>query len=500
MRLLTESPLGRSLSVFLAAWIALPATGVGTARAQVESDELQQTLTPGTPEEEERSTEEAARLGEIVLEKPVDPERYVLGPGDLLQVVILGGPSPSYHLPVLPEGSVFVPQVGPVRAAGKTLARFREDLREALRRRYRNVEYHCLLEQVRSFVVYITGEVHQPGAVRARGVDRVSDLVRRAGGVTSLGSERSIQIRKGDSVVTRADLWAFRRFGDLERNPNLASGQNLYVPLLDRQVEVRGRVRKRGRFELCEGEELGALLEMVGGFLPGAERDNIRVERTDDQGRAHAFVTSADRDTFALRDHDVVIVPPGDLAEPSVFVEGEGHWAGRLAYHEGDRVSDLISKIGDLSQVADLDRVTIEREEEGGDSRILPVDLRALLEGDESADFPLEQGDALNVPVRSQVVYMAGQVRTPGPLPYHSDWPAERYIAMAGGPETASSFGSFEIISPNGERRGGDRAEVVYRGETIYLKTRTSKQILDIMVGLGTLTSLVLSIVALSRN
>ena len=114
-----------------------------------------------------------------ILEKAIDPDRYVLGPFDALGVTIMGPDSRTYTLNVLPEGDVLIPGVGPVHADGLTLTEFRRALAAKVDMYFRNIELYCYLETPALFRVFVTGEVANPGVVAVSGVERVTDAIGR---------------------------------------------------------------------------------------------------------------------------------------------------------------------------------------------------------------------------------------------------------------------------------------------------------------------------------
>lgn len=88
---------------------------------------------------------------------------------------------------------------------------------------------------------------------------------------------------------------------------------------------------------------------------------------------------------------------------------------------------------------------------------------------------------------------------SPGEIEFQRGLPAERYVAMAGGPNNSGTMDKISIYAPDGSKRDGDRESVVFRGETILVKRKTSKIFGTVFLSLSTVTSLVLSIVAVTR-
>src|SRR5688572_3337381 len=96
------------------------------------------------------------------LDQPINPDEYVIGPGDQF-VLVAKSSGAQYNLIVLPGGSVLVPNAGMVNAAGLTITKFREELRRVATTYFRGGEFLCELVVPRTFVVYVLGDVRRPG-------------------------------------------------------------------------------------------------------------------------------------------------------------------------------------------------------------------------------------------------------------------------------------------------------------------------------------------------
>ncbi|MFH1754237.1 MAG: polysaccharide biosynthesis/export family protein, partial [Candidatus Latescibacterota bacterium] len=151
------------------------------------------------PEDTEAKWERTQRT--YLLEGPIDPDSYILGPMDQL-ILIFGGPeNTTTSLRILPEGIVVLPNIGPFAAAGYTLSEFKEKLLAALSRYYKNVDIDLQLLTPRAFHVFVLGEVSNPGPVEMHAPFRVSEALEGAGGVTVRGTLREIEIRESDQLV-----------------------------------------------------------------------------------------------------------------------------------------------------------------------------------------------------------------------------------------------------------------------------------------------------------
>lgn len=195
--------------------------------------------------------------------------------------------------------------------------------------------------------VAVEGEVSFPGEYGiTEGEDRLSDVIRRAGGVTedaSLGLARVVRT----SVEGTEDLeytrlmemdvddmspseYAYYKsrsrqlpgtlsvdfkkalVGDASQDPLLLGGDRIEIPKRETMVEVIGQVARPGRVTHVPGERLGYYVRQAGGYTPDASRSGTRVINAMTGERRRA------RRAGELQPGDVVWVPerePIDLWE-----------------------------------------------------------------------------------------------------------------------------------------------------------------------------------------
>jgi protein involved in polysaccharide export with SLBB domain len=105
----------------------------------------------------------------------------------------------------------------------------------------------------------------------------------------------------------------------------------------------------------------------------------------------------------------------------------------------------------------------------------------------------------ISFPPREKQVFVTGEVVLPGPVPFLPGYTAERYIALAGGPNESGSYNRVDIFAMDGSLRAGDRHAPVYRGETIVVKQKLSRIFGAWLYGAAAITGLMLSIYAVTQ-
>jgi protein involved in polysaccharide export with SLBB domain len=443
-----------------------------------------------------------AKIAPRGLDAPVDPDTYVIGPADQFLLVLRGKAQREFSLQVLPEGVVILPNHGAFPVAGLTINQFRAELKKHLKQYYKNVDFDCQLVTPRHFVVYVLGEVEKPGAVELHAPFRVSTAIEEAEGLTFRGSDRYIEIRENGKTVREVDLYLFLNQGIVAENPVLREGQSVYVPARHTTAVALGEVWHPQTLEIRPGETVADIVRYAGGPTNYADLDRVIVESYDRSSRATIEYYSFEQiDTVAVQNRDIVVMPDRRTFQGGDYVQlrGGGGREGKVYIEEGETIGSFIPRFARLMEDHDIERAVIERENEDGSTSYIPVDFEKLIAGDREADVPLQRGDIISVPLMDDLVYVSGEVVSPGEIPFQRGLPAERYIAMAGGPTRAGSINKIKIYSTDGTIRDGDRNSQVYRGDTILLERTVTSYVGPMFVAFTSLTSLILSVIAVSR-
>jgi polysaccharide export outer membrane protein len=163
---------------------------------------------------------------------PQTVERYIIGPGDSLEIFVRDNPTLTTTVPVRPDGRVSIPLVQSIMAAGKTPEQLAGDLEKELGRYIRAPLVTVI---VKSFVgaysqqVRVVGQAMTPKAVPYRNGMSVLDVMIEVGGLTKFaagnsakivrhlpdGTEQSIPVRLGELMDGAIKYNVVMRPGDI---------------------------------------------------------------------------------------------------------------------------------------------------------------------------------------------------------------------------------------------------------------------------------------------
>lgn len=450
------------------------------------------------------------------LEGTIDAGSYVLGVGDALTIGFWGEVNRHETVYVNPDGDILVIPVGPIKVDGLTLADARDLIRDKLSPYYTPTILSVSLVAVRTFQVHVVGMVAMPGAYEANAVTRVSQVIARAGTLHVNASQRNIEVRRGDEVI-RADLMRYVLLGDNDVNPFLRDGDVVHLPPRKGDVHVYGSVYRQGPYEFTQGETVGELIELAGGYRPEAITDSIEVQRfsTADPTRWERLFLDGDASTLEsselhMDDHVFVRSIPNWHEDAHVFIRGEVTYPGRYVVEEGVEVlSEVIARAGGFTEEASLAEAilirgiyartdlppemelealaeasqtmdwkekdlfkTLTREPKGMASMSL---AQLLAPGEEPFDPVLYDGDIIEVPRATNVVRVMGSANRPGLLPVEEGQYANHYIRQAGGyASRADKRGTRVIRARTGQKIKSGRA-TVNAGDIIWIPEKKER-------------------------
>ncbi|HKP95107.1 MAG TPA: polysaccharide biosynthesis/export family protein [Fibrobacteria bacterium] len=166
-----------------------------------------------------------APLPKLPNDGPIQEDKYLLGPGDLLTVYL--GNSARY--PVTPEGFVLLPDIPPVNVSGKSLSESKRMLKSALAKQYDTAKVYITLAAPNTFKAQVMGEVVNPGAKSINSFTRVVEALATAGGFTKYSIRDRIKIKhpSGDTSVIPLSTY-YSGFKE-EGNPYLNIGDMLII-------------------------------------------------------------------------------------------------------------------------------------------------------------------------------------------------------------------------------------------------------------------------------
>ncbi len=446
------------------------------------------------------SAQKLAMQTNIVPEKPINANEYVVGPGDEFEISILINEPILLHLKVSPEGSLLIPNTGIVQLKGDTLVNAYKKINEKLRRVYKTEDIGVQLSQIRQFKVIVSGSVLKSLSVAASPLDRVSEVIERAGGIAKDGGMRNISLIR-DSNVYSVDLLKFFLVGDKSANPYVEGGDQIIVPPLSekQKMGIYGEVGMPAEFEYVPGDSLSTLIRFGQGFLASSFLDSVEIARFETDGKTiNRFYIDLNSWKNILKTREKL---PGDIPlqvgdrvyvriipnwnkDQYVIISGEVKYPGKYAIVETkDKVADLIKRCGGFTENASIEDIEFIRQQESlkpdlemerlaripytemsqFESRyyqsrvrekrgVMSIDVKKAI-SDENSDqnITLYNKDSIIVPTKKNYINVQGRVNNPGNIVFNPNWTYMDYINQAGGFGYRADINETFIAKSKGE-------------------------------------------------
>jgi len=159
---------------------------------------------------------------------PVMPD-YVIGPGDEIQIRAWGQIDVDYNAVVDRDGTISVPKVGVINVAGIKANDLPAYLKTVFGRTFRNFQLTATLGRLRSIQIFVVGQAKRPGTYTVSSLSTLVTALFAAGGPSSKGSMRGIQLKRGNRVVADFDLYDLILSGDKSKDAQLLPGDVIYI-------------------------------------------------------------------------------------------------------------------------------------------------------------------------------------------------------------------------------------------------------------------------------
>ncbi len=327
--------------------------------------------------------------------EPVDRNTYVVGAGDVLQMVVEGGTSevmlvsglsPLSLCKVSGDGIIQLSGIGQLDVSGLTIVEAENALQRLVSRFYPGTAIGLGLIQPRMVKIWINGMVERPGQYQLYAINRVSDLVSEAGGLSAYASRNGWMVTSsGDSV--EIDLHFDALTGQPVSDPFVDGGAVVHFSLVSDPVYVLRpgirnyndsyRVPEMETWEFMAGETIEDLMYRIGGITGNIDlARSLLVSASGSvpvwsrgEGFSDQLVASGDTLRLVVQGNDI-------------YVAGAVHQRGIIAYTPGTPVRAYVERAGGVVYNGSLGGTTLTRDgvqiasgENALDTEVLPGDV-----------------------------------------------------------------------------------------------------------------------------
>jgi len=178
---------------------------------------------------------DSAPVREKVVQHPVakTPDPYMIGSDDELDIIVWTQPQLSGKVTVASDGTIAMPLIGRVPAAGLTPDQLKADLEKRYARYVHAANATVRVSDPASHVFYVLGQVNKPGAYKLHSGEVLSQALAEAGGLAEFADPGKIRIlrhKESETVVLTVNYNVVRSGGDVSADVPVEPGDTVQVP------------------------------------------------------------------------------------------------------------------------------------------------------------------------------------------------------------------------------------------------------------------------------
>jgi protein involved in polysaccharide export with SLBB domain len=418
---------------------------------------------------------------------------YELAIGDMVLLRLWGAVTYEAPQPVDPQGNIFVPNVGPIHVQGVRNSDLNQQVETLVKRVFKaNVGVYATLQAAQPVKVYVTGFVRAPGLYPGLSSDSVLYYIDRASGIDpDRGSFLGVDVMRNNKLRAHIDLYKFLLTGQIDQI-QLQDGDTIVVSQRQYAVAVNGEVLNPYMFELPGGKMNAA--DLLKYAQPTPYATNISIIRADGPERRSEYYPLSQASKITIEAGDAVTIT-ADKFPATIQVRINGAQLGErtLVLPYGAKLKDVIARLHPapfadmnslqlfrasvaLSQKASLDQQLRSLQIAALSGRSASAEEAALRQTEaamltqfiaqsqsvvpkgqvvlnpkaQSAEMLMEDQDTLNIPTKSNLIDVSGEVMLPNTVVYKPGARIDDYVAVVGGYTQKADRSGIIVMHPDG--------------------------------------------------
>jgi protein involved in polysaccharide export with SLBB domain len=318
---------------------------------------------------------------------------------------------------------------------------------------------------------------------------------------------RNIEIRRANGEVMYADLFDYYWGGNLDANPILYDGDQIYIATTresDTRISISGAVHYPIELPYRKDDTIGRLLNIAGGFTSNADTTEFKLYRSEGMSvTVNSLSNNEETVTDFLQPNDRIVVPALTLDNANFSASVTGHvvapgiypiredattaWdllniAGGLSSDGLGRAAYIVRSKSPVANQADIARASTRELMRGSDQMVQGLSwleleqrinknriyLNAANETQLRA-IKIIDGDSLIVPRDMKTVYVFGQVNQPGYVEHSPGASISHYLDETGGFTKSSDSKKVYVIKAGSLAWADAYNTTIESGDMIYI-------------------------------
>ncbi len=383
-------------------------------------------------------------------------DSYALGIGDEVNISVYGASQQTYVLSVQKNGSIVIPDLGPVNIYGLSFANASKKIKSRLISIYNgmkgdqpNTFADVSLGALKGVKVNVIGEVNLPGTYSLPATASVFNALYLAGGPNENGSFRVIDLIRDGKVINSVDVYAYLVDGQTQNNVQLRDQDVIMVRPYVNRIKVAGEFKRTGLFEAKDGEFVADILRYAGGFTDKAYTHRLDLYRNNSRTLSVLDVVEDQYSQIVLKNGDSLSAGAiTERYENRINISGAVYRPGDYQLTEGMKLSELIVKAEGLKEEAFVERGVITRKQKDLSLEAISFSVRDVVNG--KSDVELQREDRVQISSifdlrEARTVEIVGEVQFPGTYAWAENMKIADLIFQAGGFLENAEVSSVEV-------------------------------------------------------
>lgn len=385
------------------------------------------------------------------------PRNYLIGTGDQINIDLYGYSDANFKLKVSTEGTIRIPNSGPVKIAGLSFEDAQQKIKSQLAKIYPQIAsgktaVQISLGQIRSIRVTLVGEIRQPGTYTLSSLATIANALYVSGGPNRIGSYRNIELVRNGKIVSTFDLYDFLMKGDLTKNTRLEDEDIIRVSPYEERVYLNGAIKRKAIYEAKKGETLQQLLTIGGGINELGYKDFVRVVRIGKNQKEIITVSADQFNRFLLQSGDSCYIDyVSNRFKNRVMIEGAVFHPGAYSADNYPTLKDLLAIAG-ITEEAYQTRAILSRRSDNYIPQMMDFNVADILQG--KNNITLQKEDAVRIfsifeLKQNNIVNINGEINKPGDYSFIEGMGVNDLVLLAGGLKESAPGSKIEIARRN---------------------------------------------------
>lgn len=420
---------------------------------------------------------------------------YLINIGDTIDIKLWGRINQELKLNVDIQGNIYIPNVGTLKLLGVKIKDMQELIEQKIFTIYKkDIFVYSNINTFQPINILVTGNVEKPGIYNGMSNDTVLQFLDKAQGISQSGSYRKIELIRNNNIIETFDLYDFLLNGKIEQ-PQLKAGDTILVKNKKQTISVIGEVQREFVFELNDNKiQLKKFLDLYTNIKENAT--DIKINRKS-KDNSSLFKINKIKDI-----QDDVFVYSGDAIEVieehysnniQINIQGEHNNNNTLIVKKGITLEELLKQIN-INDFSDIENIQLFRKNiainqkelinrnlkeletliltnsasSTEEAKIQNIEKDSLLKFIEKAkevepkgqlvinskedykNIYLEDNDTINIPIKSDIILVQGEVYFPNAYTYINNFKVQDYLKLSGGLNQRSNEERILILAKNG--------------------------------------------------